>query len=36
MQPIYYSDQMQRSLDSFFQWKVATQNLCEDMEDREK
>ena len=28
MQPIYYTDQMQRSLDSFFSKKVAAQNLC--------
>ena len=37
MQPIYYSDQMRGSLDSFFSVKSLPPKICvEDMEDGEK
>ena len=37
MQPIYYTDQIQRCLDSFFQEKVTAENFCEEeLEDQEK
>ena len=37
MQPIYYTDQVQRSLDSFFFRKRLPPKICaEDMEDGEK